>query len=449
MSTGVVPIRVHEMEMVVASDPMRQVMAMVERVAATAGAVLISGETGVGKELVARAIHSFSLRCGKPWVDVNCAAIPEHLVESELFGFEKGAFSGADSGKAGLFELADKGTLFLDEIGELDPKVQVKLLRVLDGVPYYRLGGNRKVSVDVRIVTATNRPLEEAVRIGRFRRDLYHRLSQFQIRVPALRDRPQDIQVLAEMFLRQNGGQSFSPEALEAMVAFAWPGNVRELRNVVMKVAMAARDGRVEVSDLPPEIMDHKAVSLPAPVPVRAAGANLEDLERQTILRTLQQAGGHQGEAAKLLGISRRTLSRKLKQYRIEGSELPADRPQMLISAPLIDPNLRVDLQVPARVKDEAGNVHEFVTVNVSVGGVGLEGVKNPFTLSRGFEISFQLPDGHTVEATSQLVWADVKGRAGIRFSKVSQEAQKHLRSWIDSHPQQEGWEPAGSRHLS
>jgi len=443
MTTPVEPIRVHEMEMVVASEPLRQVMAMVERVAATPGAVLITGETGVGKELVARAIHSYSLRCGKPWVDVNCAAIPEHLVESELFGFEKGAFSGADAAKAGLFELADKGTLFLDEIGELDPKVQVKLLRVLDGVPYYRLGGNRKVSVDVRIVAATNRPLEEAVRFGRFRRDLFHRLTQFQIRVPALRERPDDIRVLAEMFLRQGSEARFTPAALDALVAYAWPGNVRELRNVVMKVSVAACDGQVDVGDLPSEITYQPAAALGRAMPVSSAGVHLGDLERQTILRTLQQANGHQGVASKMLGISRRTLSRKLKQYRIdEADEHARDVPPPSLGA-REQQYFRVDVQVPVRIRDQKGNVHEFASVNVSGGGVAMEGVKNPFELSREFVVSLQLPGGPNIESAAQIVWADTKGRAGVRFLDMTEQAHLALQDWIDAHQHQEGWSEA------
>src|SRR6202521_6343270 len=181
---------------VVRSEIVRKLMAMVERVAQQDAAVLIVGETGSGKEMVAKAIHQHSLRCGKPFVNVNCAALPDHLVESELFGYEKGAFSGADSSKPGLFELADKSTIFLDEIGELQPQIQVKLLRVLDGAPYYRLGGHRKITVDVRVVAATNQDLELAVKEGRFRKDLFHRLSQFQLRVPPLRERPEDIAAL-------------------------------------------------------------------------------------------------------------------------------------------------------------------------------------------------------------------------------------------------------------
>ena len=225
----------------VCSELMKKLVAMAERVARGSAAILITGETGSGKELIARAIHHHSLRCAKPWIDVNCAALPEHLVESELFGYEKGAFSGADSAKPGLFELADKGTLFLDEIGELDPKVQVKLLRVLDGVPYYRLGGSRKVSVDVRIVAATNIALEEAVRAGRFRSDLFHRVSHIQLRVPPLRERLEDIVPLANHFLAKSfPDMRLSSEAVEILRNYSWPGNVRELRNVVVGAALAS-----------------------------------------------------------------------------------------------------------------------------------------------------------------------------------------------------------------
>src|SRR6185312_2001217 len=177
--------------LVVRSESLKRVMKLAEKVARHPAAVLICGETGTGKEMIAHHIHNCSLRSHGPLIDVNCAAIPEHLVESELFGYEKGAFSGADSNKQGFFELADRGTLFLDEIGDLDMKVQVKLLRVLDGAAYYRLGGNKKVSVDVRVVAATNRDLEELVGQGRFREDLYHRLAQFKLDVPPLRDRPE------------------------------------------------------------------------------------------------------------------------------------------------------------------------------------------------------------------------------------------------------------------
>src|SRR5947209_16074915 len=222
---------------VVRSEASRRLMAMVRRVAVSPAAVLIEGETGCGKELVARAIHQFSLRSHKPWVDVNCSALPEHLLESELFGYEKGAFSGADGSKPGMFELANGGTLFLDEIGELDAKIQAKLLRVLDGSPYYRLGGTRKISVDVRIVAATNRNLSAAVRQGNFRKDLFYRLGQIQLRVPPLRERPEDVAGTAEIALQEyRPGTRFSQEALDALCAYSWPGNVRELKNAVMTV---------------------------------------------------------------------------------------------------------------------------------------------------------------------------------------------------------------------
>jgi len=263
--------------------------------------------------LIARAVHHYSLRCSKPWVDVSCAALPEHLVESELFGYERGAFSGADSPKPGLFELANHGTLFLDEVGELEPRMQVKLLRVLDGVAYYRLGGTRKVTVDVRIVAATNQDLEHMVETGQFRSDLYHRLGQICLRVPPLRERQEDIVPLAEHFLKQsNLDRHFSGDALEALERHGWPGNVRELRNVVTKAAVLARDEEITAGDL--LLAPRRVLAESAPV-TTVPTANLDGMERNTILRVLAQTNGHQQRAAELLGISRRTLSRKLKLY--------------------------------------------------------------------------------------------------------------------------------------
>src|SRR5438045_1780006 len=216
------------MPAIVASDAMARVLENAQRVARASVAVLITGETGSGKEIVARAIHQMSLRCSKPWVDINCGALPELLMESELFGHEKGAFSGAESAKAGLFELAHTGTFFLDEVGELDPRMQVKLLRVLDGVPYYRLGGQKKTSVDVRILAATNQDLETASAAGRFRSDLFHRLTEFQIHVPPLRDRIDDIVPLAEHFLSQHSEEGrFAAETKKALQEYFWPGNIR------------------------------------------------------------------------------------------------------------------------------------------------------------------------------------------------------------------------------
>ena len=206
------------MPAIIVSPAMNQLMELVERVAVTSASVLIQGESGSGKELVARAIHYYSMRSNKPWVDVSCAALPDQLIESELFGYDKGAFSGADSSKQGLFELANQGTLFLDEIGELEPKMQVKLLRVLDGVPYYRLGSVKKITADVRVLAATNQDLEGAIQTGRFRNDLYHRLGQITLRVPALRERVEDILPLAEFFASQQHPRlRFTKDAIEKL----------------------------------------------------------------------------------------------------------------------------------------------------------------------------------------------------------------------------------------
>ena len=269
------------MTAVIASSAMRRLLELVERAAKSRASVLITGETGAGKELIARALHHYSRRASGPWIDLNCAALPELLIESELFGYERGAFSGAASAKPGMFELAHTGSVFLDEIGELSPRMQVKLLRVLDGAPYYRLGGTRKISVDARIIAASNRDLDEATAAGTFRRDLYHRLAQLRVHVPPLRERPEDVAALARFFLAQQELeeqrlQRFSSEALGALERYAWPGNVRELRNVVVQAAVLADEGVIEAGHLP--------------VPVRSARAKavtLQDLERDAILRVL------------------------------------------------------------------------------------------------------------------------------------------------------------------
>ncbi|PYT17920.1 MAG: hypothetical protein DMG59_05980 [Acidobacteria bacterium] len=315
------------MPAVLASEPMRRLMSMVERVARSNATVLIVGESGAGKELVARAVHHFSMRSQKPWVDLSCAALPEHLLESELFGYDKGAFSGADSPKPGLFELAHQGTIFLDEIGELDPKMQVKLLRVLDGVPYYRLGGVKKVSADVRVVAATNQELEVLVSEGRFRGDLYHRLSQIMLRVPPLRQRIDDIAPLARYFLAQQDPRlRFCGSALEVLAAHSWPGNIRELRNVVTKAAVLAQGEEIRAEDLPLSSHEPQPMgSAPRRLNGDRAAANgfttdLDEMERRMILEALAATDGHQQKAAARLGISRRTLSRKLKLYESEGA---------------------------------------------------------------------------------------------------------------------------------
>jgi DNA-binding NtrC family response regulator len=304
------------MSAVVASDAMARVIESALRVARSSVAVLITGETGSGKEIVARAIHHYSLRCSRPWVDINCGALPDQLMESELFGHERGAFSGADSAKAGLFELAHTGTLFLDEIAELDPRMQVKLLRVLDGVPYYRLGSQKKTSVDVRILAATNQDLERGVANGRFRSDLYHRLTEFQIRIPPLRERVDDILPLAEYFLGQHSEQAvFSQPAVAALRQYSWPGNIRELRNAVINAVINARQYEIDLADLPDRVRTRgQRIAV-------ASDVRLDDVEREAIFNALAQTGGHFQRAAGLLGISRRTLSRKLRAYREEVAE--------------------------------------------------------------------------------------------------------------------------------
>src|SRR5215472_17636072 len=304
---------------IIRSDALKRVMKLVEQVACHPAAVLIVGETGTGKEMIARSIHGHSLRCNKPMVDVNCAAIPEHLVESELFGYEKGAFSGADTQKPGYFEMADGGTLFLDEIGDLEPRVQVKLLRVLDGAPYYRLGGSKKVEVDVRVVAATNQNLEELVRSGRFRNDLYHRLAEFKLEIPPLRERPEDLLAIAEQVLHQHYPNSrFAQDAVTALLSYDWPGNVRELRNSLFRAIMLSRNAHVQITAADLKLS-------PALQPANGKPAlshDLDQVERQIVLDTLERCGRNQGKAAQALGISRRTLLRKLKAYRETAPEI-------------------------------------------------------------------------------------------------------------------------------
>jgi transcriptional regulator with PAS, ATPase and Fis domain len=292
------------------SDTMRSLLAQVEKVAPTNATVLITGESGSGKEVIARAVHHYSLRCSKSWVDVNCAALPENLLESELFGYEKGAFSGADSSKPGLFELAHQGTLFLDEIGDLDLRMQVKLLRILDGAPYYRLGGLKKVVVDVRLVTATNQELRAAVQQGRFRADLYHRLCQIRFTVPPLRERPHDIVPLAMHYLTaEKPSLTFSDGAIQRLTSYSWPGNVRELRNVVVRAAIMSSGPQITVADLPDDFGEEEFSSSLTNL------ARLDQMERSAILKALEETDGHQQRAANKLGISKRTLQRKIKSY--------------------------------------------------------------------------------------------------------------------------------------
>jgi DNA-binding NtrC family response regulator len=444
-----VQYQVHGFEAVVSNESMRKLMQMVERVARSNASVLITGETGSGKEFIARALHHHSLRCSKPWVDLNCAALPEHLVESELFGYEKGAFSGAESMKQGLFELATGGTLFLDEIGELEPKIQVKLLRVLDTVPYYRLGGSKKVAVDVRIIAATNQDLEIAVKQGRFRSDLFHRLGQIQLRIPPLRERPEDVDALADYLLnQQRPGMSFSPAAKTVLRGYSWPGNVRELRNVVINVAMIADANVISVEDLPAEVTlgsqtpipDLPVSSNPAKVTVQSTVTDLEELEKQTILRALTQTNGHQGHAAEKLGISRRTLSRKLKLYNLHDEPQAETDPLGVLNREQ-QQYFRGGIELPVTIKNSRGVQFAVRTVNISSGGMCVIGIDNPLHCSGELDLEFQLPEnGGTVETKARVAWADVHKKAGLRFVNFPVQAQLTLDRWLHQRQQEEGW---------
>ncbi len=310
------------MPAVVRSRTMEELLELAKRASKVDACVLITGESGAGKELIARAVHEFSERSKGPWVDVSCATLPEHLIESELFGHEKGAYSGADSAKPGLFEMAAGGTLFLDEIAELEPRMQAKLLRVLDGAGFYRLGGTRKIQVDVRVVAATNRDLGEVVRAGKFREDLYHRLNQLHLHVPPLRTRREEILPLADFFLaQQRSGVRLTEAACRLLLEYPWPGNVRELRNVVIRAAVQANSDVIRASDLPlslPQATSFDLRAIASAVDSDAENRNewsLASMEKRMILRALEYTGGHHQRAAELLGISRRTLSRKLKTF--------------------------------------------------------------------------------------------------------------------------------------
>jgi len=419
---------------VVRSEVMQRLMAMVERVARHDAAVLIVGETGSGKEMVAKAIHHHSLRCHKAFVDVNCAALPEHLVESELFGYDKGAFSGADGTKPGLFELADQGTLLLDEVGELDAKVQAKLLRVLDGVAYYRLGGSRKVSVSVRVIAATNRNLEDEVHAGRFRRDLFHRLAQFQLQVPPLRERRDEIAVLAEHFLSQHApALRFSSDALEALLRYDWPGNVRELKNVVFKAAMHVKSGVHEIrpSDLPPAVCGFSE-----PAPGASFAGNLEEMEKQMIFQALARTG-NQVKAAQQLGISCRTLRRKLLKYKKEDQGTGANGALGVIDARQ-QRYFRVTADIPIQLQFDGQQV-EARSVNISSGGLAL---KSPVPLtSSTIELSFNPPDSTiTIEAKAKLAWTGPDGLAGLSIVEIHPALQQDLQQWLVEKARAEGW---------
>ena len=306
------------------SEVMKDVMSRVARAAESRATVLITGESGTGKELVARAVHNAGDRRDKPFVAVNCSAIPETLIESELFGHEKGSFTGADRRRIGRFEQADGGTLFLDEVGEIPLIVQVKLLRVLQERTFERVGGNEGVPVDVRIIAATNRDLEEEIRNGHFRQDLYYRLNVVSISIPPLRSRRQDIPVLTEHFIRcyseehKKTVRTVTPDVLDILVKYAFPGNIRELGNIIEQAIVLSRGETITLRDLPPSVTaGHCDLSLPMDL-----SGNLEDqvavLESSSLDHAMRESGGNKSAAARLLGISERKIRYMLKKYRGE-----------------------------------------------------------------------------------------------------------------------------------
>jgi len=308
---------------IIGSSPsMRELFETLALVAPSEATVLVHGESGTGKELVANAIHHNSPRKDQPFVKVNCAALPENLLENELFGHEKGAFTGATGPRKGRFQLADRGTLFLDEIAEMTPATQAKILRVLQEREFEPVGGSRTIRVDTRIISATNRDLEDEIAAGRFREDLYYRLNVVAITVPPLRDRSVDIPLLADYFLKSYAKKNhrsikgIQPRAMDILLRHSWPGNVRELENVIERAVIMARGDTVMPDNLPTALGDQHTEPSPTE-PVLASGRSLKEVEREMILKTLEVMGGNRTRTAKVLGISRRTLQLKLKEYGI------------------------------------------------------------------------------------------------------------------------------------
>ena len=313
--------------MVGQSAPWKKVLNLIERSGVTDSTVLITGRSGTGKELVARSVHRVSGRLKAPFVAVNCASVVATLLESELFGHEAGAFTGAQSMKRGLFELANGGALFLDEIGETSLDFQAKLLRVLETGEFRRVGGSHLLHSDVRIIAATNRELKQEMEHGRFREDLFYRLNVFTLELPTLKDRSEDIPLLAEHFLalagRKAGSFTFGPGSLAVMSAYPWPGNVRELKNVVERISILCDGEVIQVSDIPVDILAgaEEAMRAPPEVEIKTEGSEgcpppLSEVERHHILRVLDFTGGNKSRAAKILGITPATLYNKLKLYR-------------------------------------------------------------------------------------------------------------------------------------
>jgi transcriptional regulator with PAS, ATPase and Fis domain len=298
---------------------MMEIIKNLDQIAEADSNVIIYGESGTGKELIARGIHSFSGRRDKPLVCINCASLPETLLESELFGYERGAFTGAHARKLGKFEIANHGTVFLDEIGDISLAAQAKILRVIQEGDFHRVGGTKEVNVDVRIIAATNKDLRKAIQDKSFRDDLYYRLKVIEISLPPLRERPEDISLLIEYFLKTlkmkiaSNVEDCSAEAMEILLSYGWPGNVRELRNVIERALVFARGEKILPQHLP------KDISMGYAQEAHAEGerpASLDEIERLHILRVLDFTGGNKQNAAKILGISRATLYEKIKSYK-------------------------------------------------------------------------------------------------------------------------------------
>jgi DNA-binding NtrC family response regulator len=312
-------------ELVGSSDLIRKIYTLIEQVAPSSASVLITGESGTGKELVARTIHSMSPRREKPFVAINCSAIPETLMESELFGHEKGAFTGAASRRQGCFEIADSGTLLLDEIGEMPALLQAKLLRVIEERAVRRLGSRKEIEVDVRLLAATNRPPQQAVSEGKLRSDLLYRLNVFSIHLPSLRERKEDLPVLAQHLVTQlaekhgRPARFLSPAALEALQFHSWPGNVRELRNVIERAVIICSGEQIERHHFAPYPIEQRERLRNEDTLTLPVGTPLEEVERQMIMRTLQKTKNNKTRAAELLGISLKTLHNKLNLYRERG----------------------------------------------------------------------------------------------------------------------------------
>ena len=338
----------YELGIIGRSQPMQQVFKLIGQLAASDATALISGESGTGKELVARAIYHHSNRSGQPFLAVNCAAIPEQLLESELFGHERGAFTGATIQRIGKFEQCHRGTLFLDEIGDMTPATQTKILRVLQSGTFERVGGNTPIKADVRIIAATNRPLEQAVAARQFREDLFYRLNVVRVRVPPLRERTEDIRLLVNYFLKafakdQPGRpKSVAPGVIRALEKYHWPGNVRELENVVRRALVMAKGDAILLSDLPAEISGQGQANAATGAAVAAAGEGtgadiaalarqvfqwarrdpklkvVPTVERELVIQALKESNGNQVQAAKLLGITRATLRKRVEKFGIQ-----------------------------------------------------------------------------------------------------------------------------------